>query len=163
MAQLNFDASQVAPQQTFDPIPAGWYNAMITESEMKPTSNGQGAYLQMTIKVVDGAHAGRQVFDRLNLQNANPVASEIAYRRLSAYCHATGVIQVQTSQQLHGIPFKVRVSLRTDNTGQYEPSNEVKAIKHIVRTRKQDPNDRAELETIIDLYMAALGMGGNDE
>lgn len=39
----------------------------------------------------------------------------------------------------------------------------VKAIKHIVRTRKQDPNDRAELETIIDLYMAALGMGGDDE
>lgn len=131
MAQLNFDARQVDPQQSFEPIPAGWYNMMIVESEMKPTSNGQGAYLQLTLKVVDGQYAGRQVFDRLNLQNPNPVAVEIAYRRLSAYCHATGVIQVQDSQQLHGIPFKARVSVRTDSTGQYEPSNEVKAVKHI--------------------------------
>ena len=131
MAQLNFDARQVDPQQSFEPIPAGWYNMMIVGSEMKPTSNGQGAYLQLSLKVVDGQYAGRQVFDRLNLQNQNPVAAEIAYKRLSAYCHATGVIQVQDSQQLHGIPLKARVSVRTDSTGQYDPSNEIKAVKHI--------------------------------
>lgn len=131
MAQLNFDARQVDPQQSFEPIPAGWYNMMIVESEMKLTSNGQGAYLQLWLKVVDGQYAGRQVFDRLNLQNQNPVAAEIAYKRLSAYCHATGVIQVQDSQQLHGIPLKARVSVRTDSTGQYDPSNEIKAVKHI--------------------------------
>jgi len=131
MAQLNFDARQVDPQQSFEPIPAGWYNMMIVESEMKPTSSGQGAYLQLSLKVVDGQYAGRQVFDRLNLQNQNPVAAEIAYKRLSAYCHATGVIQVQDSQQLHGIPLKARVSVRTDSTGQYDPSNEIKAVKHI--------------------------------
>lgn len=131
MAQLNFDARQVDPQQSFESIPAGWYNMMIVESEMKPTKDGSGAYLQLTLKVVDGQYAGRQVFDRLNIQHQNPVAAEIAYRRLSAYCHATGVIQVQDSQQLHGIPFKARVSVRTDSTGQYEPSNEIKAVKHI--------------------------------
>lgn len=131
MAQLNFDARQVDPQPSYDPIPAGWYNAMITESEMRPTSNGQGAYLQLTLKIIDGQYAGRLVFDRLNLQNQNPVAAEIAYRRLSAYCHATGVIQIQDSQQLHGIPLKIRVAVRTDSTGQYDPSNEVKAVKSI--------------------------------
>lgn len=131
MAQLNFDARQVDPQPSYDPIPAGWYNAMITESEMRPTSNGQGAYLQLTLKIIDGQYAGRLVFDRLNIQNQNPVAAEIAYRRLSAYCHATGVIQIQDSQQLHGIPLKIRVAVRTDSTGQYDPSNEVKAVKSI--------------------------------
>ena len=131
MVQLNFDATQVSPDQSFEPIPAGWYNMMIVESEMKPTKDGNGAYLQLTLKVIDGQYAGRQVFDRLNLQNQNPVAAEIAYKRLSAYCHATGVIQVQDSQQLHGIPFKARVSVRTDSTGQYDPSNEIKAVKHI--------------------------------
>lgn len=131
MAQLNFDATQVNPDQSFEPIPAGWYNMMIVESEMKPTRDGNGAYLQLTLKVIDGQYAGRQVFDRLNLQNQNPVAAEIAYRRLSAYCHATGVLQIQDSQQLHGIPLKARVSVRTDSTGQYDPSNEVKAVKSI--------------------------------
>lgn len=131
MAQLNFDARQVDPQQSFEPIPAGWYNMMIVESEMRPTKDGNGAYLQLTLKVMDGQYAGRQVFDRLNLQHQNPVAAEIAYRRLSAYCHATGVLQIQDSQQLHGIPLKARVAVRTDSTGQYDPSNEIKAVKPI--------------------------------
>lgn len=131
MTELNFDARNVDPQQTFEPLPAGWYNFMIVESEMRPTRNQDGSYLQFTLKVVDGEYAGRQVFDRMNLQNPNPVASEIGYRRLSAYCHATGVIQLQNSQQLHGIPFKARVNVRTDSTGQYDPSNEVKGVKHI--------------------------------
>lgn len=131
MAQLNFDATQVNPDQSFEPIPAGWYNMMIIDSEMKPTRDGNGAYLQLTLKVIDGQYAGRQVFDRLNIQHQNPVVTEIAYRRLSAYCHATGVLQIQDSQQLHGIPLKARVSVRTDSTGQYDPSNEIKAVKPI--------------------------------
>jgi len=35
---------------------------------------------------------------------------------------------------------------------------DVKALRTIVRLRKQDPNDRAEEETILDTYMHALGM-----
>ncbi len=42
MADLyGFDASQVEPTGTLDPIPAGKYLAVITESEMNPTSQGQ--------------------------------------------------------------------------------------------------------------------------
>jgi uncharacterized protein (UPF0335 family) len=35
---------------------------------------------------------------------------------------------------------------------------DVKALRTIVRMRKQDPNDRAEAETILESYMHALGM-----
>lgn len=35
---------------------------------------------------------------------------------------------------------------------------DVKALRTIVRMRKQDPNDRAEAETILETYMLALGM-----
>jgi uncharacterized protein (UPF0335 family) len=35
---------------------------------------------------------------------------------------------------------------------------DVKALRTIVRMRKQDPNDRAEQETILETYMHALGM-----
>lgn len=33
-----------------------------------------------------------------------------------------------------------------------------KALRAIVRMRKQDPNERAEAETILELYMQSLGM-----
>ncbi|HTJ02938.1 MAG TPA: DUF2312 domain-containing protein [Methylovirgula sp.] len=36
---------------------------------------------------------------------------------------------------------------------------ETKAVRHIVKLRKQDRNERAEFEAILDLYMSALNMG----
>jgi uncharacterized protein (UPF0335 family) len=35
---------------------------------------------------------------------------------------------------------------------------DVKALRTIVRMRKQDANERAEQETILELYMQSLGM-----
>ena len=43
MASLaGFDASVVEPQSAFEPIPAGKYLALISESEMKPTKTFDG-------------------------------------------------------------------------------------------------------------------------
>lgn len=128
MASLNFNAETVEPQQSFEPIPEGRYTAMITDSEMKPTKSGAGAYLQLTFKVLEGEFTNRLVFTRLNLQNQNQTAVEIAYRQLSAICHAIGVIQVEDSQQLHGIPMQIKVVIRPGNDG-YDPSNEIKDFK----------------------------------
>jgi uncharacterized protein (UPF0335 family) len=35
---------------------------------------------------------------------------------------------------------------------------DVKALRTIIRLRKQDPNERQEAETILETYMQALGM-----
>lgn len=140
-AILNFDASQVAPDTGVqDAIPAGWYNMLIDASEMKPTRDGTGHYLELRHNVIDGAQQSKKVYARLNLRNANPQAQEIGYKQLSAVCHATGVIQVGDSAQLHNIPMKVKVKLRAasqerDAAGnvvkEYEASNEIVAWKHI--------------------------------
>ena len=64
MAQLNFDASTVAPQEAFDPIPAGWYPAQIVESEMKAGSKPGSSYLAITLQIMGGDFNNRKVFDR---------------------------------------------------------------------------------------------------
>ena len=35
---------------------------------------------------------------------------------------------------------------------------DVKALRAVIRLRKQDPNERQEQETILETYMKALGM-----
>ena len=51
--ELNgFDANQVEPSQSMDPIPAAWYKAVITDSEEKPTKAQTGSYLQMSLRRV---------------------------------------------------------------------------------------------------------------
>lgn len=128
MVALNFNAATVEPQKAFEPLPAGWYNVMIDESEMKPTKDTKGAYLNLRLNVMEGEFANRKVFCRLNLQNANATAVEIAEGHLSAICHAVGVIQCETSEMLHGLPFQVKLSLRPPKDD-YEASNDCKAFK----------------------------------
>ena len=45
---------------------------------MKPTRDGYGEYLSLTLQVIEGQYANRLVFARLNLKNANDKAVDIA-------------------------------------------------------------------------------------
>lgn len=135
-AALNFDASQVAPSVAPEAKPAGWYVCMATASEMKPTKDGAGQYLEFEFTILaPQEYAGQKFFDRLNLVNANPVAVEIAYKTLSAICHATGVIQVQDSAALHNRPLQLKVNLRPAGPSAdgvvRDATNEVKGYKAI--------------------------------
>ncbi|MCZ2098804.1 MAG: DUF669 domain-containing protein [Anaerolineae bacterium] len=111
MANLNgFDARQVDPAADFEPIPAGKYLAVITESELKPTKNGGGQYLQLAFQILDGPYKNRYVWARLNLTNANPTTVQIARAELSAICRAIGVLTPKDSVELHNLPLAIRVS-----------------------------------------------------
>ncbi len=132
MADLGgFDATKIAPQGDRTPLPAGDYKMVIEKSEKKPTKNGNGHFLELVIKVVDGEHAGRMVWDRLNIWNANQTAAQIAASTLSAICHATGVMKPNASEQLHNIPMMVSVVVKERDDKKGEFSNEVKAYKRI--------------------------------
>lgn len=131
MAELNFDASAVEPDTGFETVPAGWYNVAMDESAMKPTKDGAGAYLECRFDVLDGQYKGRKLFARYNVKNANAQAVEIAYKQLSAVAHAVGVLHVQDSEQLHGIPLKVKVKIRKDRSGEYEDQNDIVSAKNI--------------------------------
>lgn len=131
MAELNFDASSVEPDTGFETVPAGWYNVAMDESTMKPTKDGAGAYLECRFDILDGQYKGRKLFARYNVKNANAQAVEIAYKQLSAVAHAVGVLNVQDSEQLHGIPLKLKVKIRKDRTGEYEDQNDVVSAKNI--------------------------------
>lgn len=125
MAQLNFDATQVAPDQGVpDALPAGYYNVAIDESEIKPTKDGSGSYLQLRFNILDGQYAGRKTFARLNIVNPNPIAQEIGLKQLSAVGHAVNVLHIADSTQLHAIPMQIKLKVRVAS-GDYEASNEV--------------------------------------
>jgi hypothetical protein len=133
MAALNFNALEVAPDMgVMDPLPEGWYNVMIDNSEISPTKNGDGAILKLRFKVVDGNFINRSVYGRLNIRNANDIAQRIALAQLSAISHAVGIMQVSDSQQLHGIPLKIRVKV-VEQEG-YSPSNDIIAYKNVNET-----------------------------
>lgn len=104
-----FDATAVEPSAPRELLPAGDYLVQIVESEIVETKAGDGQMLKLTLDIVDGPHAGRKLWDNLNLVNRNEQAVEIAQRTLSAICHATGKLQVSDSEALHFIPMVATV------------------------------------------------------
>jgi len=113
MANLHgFNANNVDPAVDFEPIPAGKYLAIITDSGMKPTKNGSGSFLELTFQVIEGPYKNRLLWARLNLDNANKQAVEIARAQLSAVCRAVGVMQPKDSLELHNLPLQITVKCK---------------------------------------------------
>jgi len=129
MADLSgFDANQVEPNKGFDIIPAGEYDAIIVESEFKATAAGTGKYLQLKLQICQKCEfQNRLLWDRLNLQNPNAKAVEIAKGTLSSICRALNVLTPRDSTELHNKPLRVKVAIAKDNNG--NDRNEVKGYK----------------------------------
>lgn len=125
--ELNFDATQVEPNRGSDPLPAGWHRAHIVDSEMKPTKDGKGKYLQLEFECLDEPLKNRKFWDRLNLVNPSTEAVRIAQSQLSALCHAAGVLRINHSSQLHHIPVLVKLTIKQDEG--FEPRNEIRGYK----------------------------------
>lgn len=127
MASLGntFDASSIQPSNTYQALPAGKYLGQIVASEMRATKDGRGQYLYLELDIVEGPHAGRRLFDRLNLINDNEQAVTIAKQTLSSICHAVGKRQVKDSDELHLIPMVLDVRVRPPK-GEYGESNSIR-------------------------------------
>ena len=130
LSGYNFNAEEIEPSSSFDPIPAGWYQAIISNSEMKATRDGYGEYLSLTLQVIEGQYENRLVFARLNLKNANDKAVDIARKDLAAICRAVGVMSPQASEELHDIPLMIKVKVRPAS-GDYEASNDIGGYKAV--------------------------------
>lgn len=132
MAQLNFNAAEVQPIEDFKAIKAGDYEAVITNSVMKPTKSGNGQYLEITFEIIEGEFKGRKFWTRLNLQNPSVKAVEMARRELSTICRAVGVMNPGDSSDLHNIPFILPVKLIKPDPAkgeEFEPYNELGAYR----------------------------------
>ena len=128
MAILNFNANEVEPSRELEPVPAGKYVAVITDSEMKDTRAGTGRYLQLEFEITDGEYAGRKLWSRLNIENPNAEAVRMARADLSAICRAVNVLTPADSVDLHNLPLVIKVHCKKDrNTG--EISNEIRGYE----------------------------------
>ena len=128
MAQFNFDASQVVPQQSTGPLPAGVYLAHIVESDVQPLQSGNGEGLKLTFEVIDGQFKGRKVYENLNIRHTSEDTQRIAQSQLSALCHAVNVIKLMDTAALHFKPVRINVTVR-EAVGQYKASNNIKGYE----------------------------------
>lgn len=133
MAQFSFDTNSAPKRESnYELLPAGWYTAQVVESEIVPLKSGQGQALKLTFEVLQEGFLNRRLWARLNIRHSgSPEAERIANEQLRELCESIGVVRMQDTVELHKKPVSIRVKIREDKTGQYEPSNEVSAFKPV--------------------------------
>ena len=131
MVDFAFNASEHEPTGDYDILPVGWYQAVIVESDIRPTKTGTGQRLNFQFQIVKpDSYANRRVFLGLNIKNDNAMAQEIAQKDLSKLCHACNKLNMSNTEDLHGIPLNIKLRVDQGND-QYEARNEVRDFKKI--------------------------------
>ena len=122
-----------APAQEVALLPEDTYLVHVIKSELKDNSKGTGKYLNFTLQVIDGPHAGFTLFDIMNIVHTNKVAEDIGNRQLAQLIAACGLDEIEDTAELHGIPIAAVVATEKGNKGysdrskikKYMPESEV--------------------------------------
>lgn len=128
MAFINFDSTNIAPDTARAPIPAGTYLAHIVDSDLVASKTGNGQNLQLRFQVLDGQYKDSTVKENLCVQHTNQETQRIAQAKLSAICHATGLLRVQDSSELHYKPVKIVVTVQPPQNG-FDAQNRIKGYE----------------------------------
>lgn len=118
-------AADELPQSTnsFEALPAGWYDAAIAGAEIKNTKSGTGRYIAIRYDILGPTHQGRVVFGNLNIENASAKAEEIGRQQLRALMEAIGLPRLNDTDQLLGANVKIKLKIERDD--QYGDRNNV--------------------------------------
>lgn len=126
---MSFNSNDFAERTHVSVVPPGWYITQIVDSKLVPTKTPGGARLNLQFKILQGDFAGRMVFQGYNVKNANPVAVNIAMEELAELSRAVGVPVWNDTEQLHGIPFNMKVKCKAEPG--YDVRNEPQIYQHI--------------------------------
>ena len=127
----SYAVKDIPEQDGFDPIPAGWYNARITEAEVKSTKAGTGSYVKVRYDITGPTHQGRVIYGNINLSNPNQQAEQIGIQQLGSLARAIGLEVISDSDQLINRDVQIKLSVKKDTSGQYNDSNDVKGFKAV--------------------------------
>lgn len=132
MAQFQFDTGSVEKRESqYDLLPAGWYTAQVTDSEIVTLRTGNGQAIKLTFDILSEGYRGRKVWARLNVRHTNQDAERIAQQQLRELCDSVGIARFNDTVELHNKPVQVRIKIRKDDTGQYEDQNDVAGFKPV--------------------------------
>lgn len=128
MAILDFDATTIETS-SFEAIPTGVYEAVISESKMQENKAGTGSMLVLTFDIVSGEYTGRKLWEYLNINHPNTQAVEIARQTLAMICKAVNVTRITDSSELHDRPMLITVRATKQQDGTIR--NDIRGFKPV--------------------------------
>lgn len=105
---LNTEEAASEFSGAFEVLAPGWYQVVVTGSEIKPTKAGTGKMLELVYEARDG----KTLKDWLNIVNPSEVAQKIGRAALGKLAVSIGIKgELKDTNVLHGRPFEVKVEV----------------------------------------------------
>lgn len=129
---MNFNVNELpVSENNFEPLPAGWYTASISQADVAPTKSG-GQMIKLRWDILGPTHQGRVVFGNINIQNANPEAQRIGLEQLNQLLTAAGIVDLDDTDQLISVTVQIKLSVKeSEYQGEKQVRNEIKGYKAI--------------------------------
>jgi hypothetical protein len=111
MANLSgfFNPNAEIPAAPGGALPAGWYKAVIIESELRQNYDKNGEEFSFTYEVIDGAYKGRKFWHTIARTGDSSRVGK-GQGEINAIAKATGVESPNDTQDFHYKPHMVRLS-----------------------------------------------------
>jgi len=122
-----FNPNDPAQQGVGDwtPLPKADYYAQVIATDIEANSKQTGTFIKCDWFILAGEHAGKTLITRLNIQNPNPQAVEIAQKHMKSMCDAMGIVgPVMDTVEYHNKPCIISVKV-TPGDAQYGPGNDI--------------------------------------
>ena len=119
MVLLNINAIETPDSQEYQPIPEGWYNCWLSQSEVRTGKTSGQDYLSLEFTVATGTYASRRFWGTYALWNDNPDVVKWAQEKLGKLATALQMQTIEDHQTLEGHELEVKVGL--DKQGKNEP------------------------------------------
>ena len=143
MADLNgFDARTVEPNEGFDVLPAGEYDAAIVASEVKTTTAGDGKYLKLELQVLT-----RDAELRALRAQVNP---HFLYNSLNSISALTGSDAAAARRMCLLLAEFLRTTLRVSSEERITMAEEMKLAERFLSIEQVRFGERLHVEQSID-------------
>ena len=115
---------------SWDVLPVGEYVAQVVEASILKPNSGDGYYLALTWKIMEGGYEGRHVWQRITCWHSSEQAQTIGRKTLKDLCVATGVAdeQVDNAEVFLFKPVRIRLGIERDKQGVYPDKNRISRI-----------------------------------
>ena len=127
--------------EDFEIMPDGLYLMQAVKTDIKEARNGNGTFVEVWMKVIEGQYKGRQIIKRFIWENSSPDAERIGRSQLRNLALACGIFgEFQDSDDLLNIPVFGNVCTERGK-GSYPDRNGIKSFKPVEDSDSQSVKD----------------------
>lgn len=139
LGNLGLDKEEYVSDREFELLPAGAYPVEIMESSVEHNKSGTGQLLTLKMKIQDGTHKGRYIWDRINIVHDKPDVERIGRTQLRKLLEILELpLTLTETSKMHYKPIicVLKIVKRKDNG---EDTNQVSYYKPIGDNKGEAP------------------------